>query len=183
MTEKEFDYMQVGGLIDHRPFIVPGLINWMQASADPVHVTFLLEMPGVEGAQGIPAADLEMTVLAEVDSKWTERKQTFKTVVFNFASSAVSNYFTNEHGIGCMMRFGGKARSVFIPFSAMLYLYCPRGVVNGAVLGYDQVAGKQLINYITPGMALAMGGAPTTKPEEPETPPSAPRESFLKRVK
>lgn len=188
MTEKEFDYMQLGGLVDQRPFIVPGLIGWLQAQADPVHISFLSEMPGVEGVQGIRAADTELPVISIKDDFLHQEKGTFKTIVFNFALSAISGFFTNDKGIGCMMRFGTVARSVFIPYSAMVSIYTLSPVPGAIVFGYHpQATANALCQAITPGMLQALTGkapeeasvaAPTPQPEEP-----APRPSWLTRVK
>lgn len=191
MNKKPFDYMQFEGLVDHRPFVVPGLLGWMQSVADPVHIKFLVDFPGVEGTQGIPTGEDEMPFLFKEGDQWMQGQQKFKTLVFNFAFSAMSGFFSNEEGIGCMMRFGGKARSVFVPYAAMLALYCPKGAVGANILGYDQALSRVLLSYITPGMLIAMGAKfpgnepppPPEKEEQPKREEPAARPSFLTRVK
>jgi stringent starvation protein B len=182
MTEKQFNYIQLGGLTDHRPFIAPGVIGWMQSMADPVHVMFLVDMPGVDGTRGIPTQETDITtILVNGDQIATEQRK-YKTLVFNFGLSAMQGFFMNDLGIGCMMRFGGDARSIFIPFSAMLSVYCPRGIQNANIFGYDpQVPAVSLCNVITPGMLEALTGtAPeVTAPPPPKSEEPAPRPSFL----
>lgn len=190
MTKKDFDYMQLQGVVDSRPFIVPGLLGWMRATSDPVHVKFIYDFPGVEGVQGIPHQTEEYPVLVVKDDKLMSTAYQCKTLVLNFADSACKNFFISDQGIGCMMRFNGQARSVFVPFTAMLLAFCPAGVKLGELFGYGTMAQTLLIGAITPGMYEALTGSaqPGEKvgaAAEQETPAPAPKSqpSFLKRVK
>lgn len=192
MDKKDFDYMQVKGLVDHRPFVVPGQISWMQAQCDKVYLTFLATFPGVEGIPTTSMRDEEYEVMFPHEENFGIRKALFKVITLNFSHEACSNYFCNEQGIGAMVRFNGVARSVFVPFAAMLVLYAPSGVEFGKVLGYDTFAARSLVNYITPGMmevmnlgeAMDTAGVPQeVKSDQPDPKPEPkPRPNHLKRV-
>lgn len=185
--KEEFDYMGIKGVVDHRPFVVPGQIAWMQSCMSDVYLRFLCDFPGVEGIQGIAKKSEEMPVAYYVGDELMQVKREFNMITFNFSLEAISGYFTNDVGIGCMMRFGGKARSVFIPYAAMVSLYDPKGSQLHGLLGYDIFASRRLITHITPGMQLAMNSpspAETAAPAQDQPKSETPKErpSHLRRV-
>jgi len=184
MNNQEFDYIQAFNLVDHRPFVVPGLINWMRAQCGRVHLKFIANFPGVEGVPPGLIQEEQLPVAVKQDDKMMETPGTFKVIVFNFSSEACSNFFTNEYGIGCMMRISGKATSVFVPYASMLAIYTPDPVDGAKILGCDSFLGRVLVNYVTPGMIQAlMGQVPEQQPEAPPPAPEPkPRPNHLKRV-
>ena len=185
MNTKEFDYMQVLGLTDHRPFIVPGLLNWLMATAGRTFITFITDFPGVEGTQGLTPTKGTYATAVQVNGEWVQGSREISIINFEFTPTAISNFFANDQGVGCMMRFNQIARSVFIPYASMLAVYKPDGMEGGNILGYEKLVGQRLLNAITPGMIEAMDGK---APEVESTPPPANEEpktkpTHLQRVK
>lgn len=186
MSNQDIDYIQAFNLVDPRPFVVPGLINWMRAQCGRVHLKFIANFPGVEGIPAGFIQEEELAAATKVDDTMMEGLGKFKVIVLNFSSEACSNFFTNDYGVGCMMRFNGKACSVFVPYASMLVIYTPDSVEGTKMLGCDSFLSRVLVNYVTPGMIKALSGE--TPQEQPESPAPAPvpepkpRPNHLKRV-